>query len=155
MPRMLHTVNKSPYERDSLATCLRYASAGSDVLLIEDGVYGAMAGGAMDTEVRSALARCRVFALEPDLRARGIGAQRLIDGVVAIGYDGFVELAVANERVQAWLGSIDRPTLAVSHGGVGRVLRMLLLGADRNKAVAEFFPQDRAFVFRDGAGAWL
>jgi len=38
----LHTVNKSPFDRSSLETCLRLAGKGNAVLLLEDGVYGAM-----------------------------------------------------------------------------------------------------------------
>ena len=39
---MLHTINKSPYEKNSLQTCLRVAPDKSDILLIEDGVYAAL-----------------------------------------------------------------------------------------------------------------
>jgi tRNA 2-thiouridine synthesizing protein B len=39
---MLHTVNKSPTDRNSLESCIRLAKKGGSVLLIEDGVYGAM-----------------------------------------------------------------------------------------------------------------
>ena len=39
---MLHTVNKSPFEKNSLETCLRLAEDNSSILLIEDGVYGAL-----------------------------------------------------------------------------------------------------------------
>ena len=39
---MLHTVNKSPLEKNSLETCLRLADSNSSILLIEDGVYGAL-----------------------------------------------------------------------------------------------------------------
>ena len=38
---VLHIVNKSPYDRNSLDTCLRLAAPGSAILLIEDGVYAA------------------------------------------------------------------------------------------------------------------
>ena len=38
---MLHTVNKSPTERNTLGSCLKHVNKGSVVLLIEDGVYGA------------------------------------------------------------------------------------------------------------------
>ena len=41
---MLHTINKSPFEKSSLQTCLRYADDGSSILLIEDGVYAASKG---------------------------------------------------------------------------------------------------------------
>ena len=41
---MLHTVNKSPFERNALESCLRLAASGASVLLIEDGVVAALAG---------------------------------------------------------------------------------------------------------------
>ena len=39
---VLHTVNKSPFERNALESCLRLAKAGSSILLFEDGVIAAM-----------------------------------------------------------------------------------------------------------------
>ena len=42
---MLHIVNKSPYEKSALASCLAHATKGSAVLLIEDGVYAVVQGG--------------------------------------------------------------------------------------------------------------
>jgi len=33
---MLHTVNKSPFERNTLQSCLRLAKPGSAILLIEE-----------------------------------------------------------------------------------------------------------------------
>ena len=46
---MLHTVNKSPYERNTFDTCLAHVKKGSAILLIEDGVYAAMKGTAPAT----------------------------------------------------------------------------------------------------------
>ena len=100
---MLHTVNKSPYEKTSFDTCLRLARDGSDILLIEDGVYAAIAGGACAELARQALARHRLYALGPDLEARGIEAAEVLAGVQVIDYDGFVQLAVDNDCVQSWL----------------------------------------------------
>jgi len=100
---MLHTVNKSPFEKNSLETCLRLARKGSDILLIEDGVYGATSGSELSETVRQALEVHRLYALEPDLMSRGIDKDRLIDGIETIGYDGFVELAAKNDAVQTWL----------------------------------------------------
>ena len=40
----LHTVNKSPFERNSLRTCLGHLTVGDAVLMIEDGVIGARKG---------------------------------------------------------------------------------------------------------------
>ena len=42
MNTMLHLINKSPTDRNSLDSCLRLAEAGSSVLLLEDGVYAAL-----------------------------------------------------------------------------------------------------------------
>ena len=38
---MLHIVNKSPYERNSLTSCLAHTGKGSALILIEDAVYAA------------------------------------------------------------------------------------------------------------------
>ena len=100
---MLHTVNKSPFESSSLKTCLSLARNGSDVLLIEDGVYGALAASVHAPLVTEALEAMRVYALEPDLKARGLSGDRLIPGIEVVGYDGFVDLACANDKIQNWL----------------------------------------------------
>ena len=98
---MLHTVNKSPYSSNSLQTCLGYLQTGDVVLLIEDGVYAAMKGGTSEALVSESNAK--VYALGPDLKARGIASEKLIDGIEVVGYDGFVSLAADNEKVQSWL----------------------------------------------------
>lgn len=100
---MLHTVNKSPFERDSLATCLRLAQPGSDVLLIEDAVYAVLAGSEREAQIRDALRRVTIHALKEDLAARGIDAHALIPGIEVVDYDGFVALAERNDSVQSWL----------------------------------------------------
>lgn len=100
---MLHTVNKSPFEKDSLATCFRLARDGSDILLLEDAVYAALAGTRFEEAVRTARARCTLYALKEDLEARGIESGDLIAGIAIVDYDGFVDLAVRNDSVQCWL----------------------------------------------------
>ena len=60
-----------------------------------------------------------------------------------------------SERVETWFAGIKRPTMAVSHGGVGRVLRRTLLDLDPHEAVAMPFPQDQAMLIRDGAASWI
>ena len=54
---MLHIVNKSPYERNALESCLRLAQPGSALLLIEDGVYAATRGNACEASLKEAMAR--------------------------------------------------------------------------------------------------
>ena len=100
---MLHTVNKSPFEKSSLETCLRLAQRGSDILLIEDAVYGAMQGSRLSEQMQKAVELHHVYTLEPDLMARGLDKSRLIEGIETVGYDGFVELAISNNCVQSWL----------------------------------------------------
>ena len=100
---MLHTINKSPFEKNSLRTCLRLARAGSDILLIQDAVYAALPDTDFAADMVEATRRHNVYALEPDLMARGLSQSCLIEGVEAVGYDRFVELAVTNESVQSWL----------------------------------------------------
>jgi tRNA 2-thiouridine synthesizing protein B len=99
---MLHIVNKSPLERNSLASCLRIAQPGGAVLLIEDGVYAATRGTAVEGAVREALERFRIYALQPDLEARAL-ADRVIDGVTTVDYEGFVDLVAQSKSCQSWL----------------------------------------------------
>lgn len=100
---MLHTVNKSPFDKNSLDTCLALSLDGSDILLIEDGVYGAIKGSTAAARIQHALETKKVFVLGPDLKARGIDSSKLVDGVEVVDYSGFVELAASNDRVQSWL----------------------------------------------------
>ena len=99
---MLHIVNKSPYEKTALASCLAHATKGSAVLLIEDAVYAVMKGGAAEAEVKLAMGRVDVYALGPDLEARGV-KDRVIDGVKLVDYGGFVDLAAEHRINQSWL----------------------------------------------------
>ncbi len=99
---MLHIVNKSPFTHSALDTCVQVGQQGGDLLLIEDAVYAAVAGTAVERLVRHALQRFRVFALSPDLEARGVAGQ-LIEGITLVDYTGFVELVTHNKTCQSWL----------------------------------------------------
>ena len=100
---MLHTVNKSPFERNTLTSCLRLAKKGSSILLIEDGVIGAMQNTRYSTAVSEAMKDFKFYALEADLKARGIDNGKVIDGITLIDYSGFVDLTVEHNAVQSWL----------------------------------------------------
>jgi tRNA 2-thiouridine synthesizing protein B len=99
----LHTVNKSPLDRNTLEACLRLATKGGSVLFIEDGVYGAMKDTAKSKMVENAKGDLKFYVLGPDLKARGIDEGKLIDGIEVVDYSGFVNLTVENDKVQAWL----------------------------------------------------
>ncbi len=96
---MLHLVNKSPYDGSSLNTAASIMKSGDKLLLIEDGVYGAIKNG----KSAALLNGLNVSVLGPDLAARGISEDRLVDGVTIVDYAGFVDLVEANEKVQSWL----------------------------------------------------
>ena len=100
---MLHTVNKSPFERGNLESCLRLSRSGSSILLYEDGVYAALSDTAMTKKVENAMKDRSLYVLGPDLAARGIGEDRLISGITIVDYGGFVDLAADNGPVQSWL----------------------------------------------------
>lgn len=99
---MLHIVNKSPTERNSLDSCLRMATKGSAVLLIEDAVYAATKGTAAAAKLEAAMADLKVYALAPDLNARGV-AGRVLEGVNLVDYGGFVDLVAEHNTCQSWL----------------------------------------------------
>jgi tRNA 2-thiouridine synthesizing protein B len=99
---MLHIVNKSPEQAQSLARCLRFAQDGHSVLLIEDGVYAATAAGAKASGLDQAARRLKVYVLLPDLEARGMAGKR-IDGIEPVDYAGFVDLVAAQPVNQSWL----------------------------------------------------
>ena len=100
---VLHIVNKSPFERNSLDTCLRLSRADSAILLIEDGIYAATAGSAVADKLRQALGNHRIYALQPDLDARGISRDNTLHGIELVDYDGFVTLTTEYDQVQSWL----------------------------------------------------
>ncbi|MDH5179917.1 MAG: sulfurtransferase complex subunit TusB [Gammaproteobacteria bacterium] len=100
---ILHTVNKSPFDRNSLESCVRLAAKGGAVLMIEDGVYGAMKGTTASDMVTNAMKDLTFYVLGPDLKARGVDEGKLIDGVKVVDYNGFVTLTVENDKVQSWL----------------------------------------------------
>lgn len=100
---MLHTVNKSPFERNTLEACLNHALPGSAILLLEDGIYGALDGTAHADRVRRALADHKVYVLGPDLLARGMQPEQIVSGITVVDYAGFVDLTTEHDRVQSWL----------------------------------------------------
>ena len=100
---LLHTVNKSPFEKNSLETCLRIAVEGSSILLIEDGVYAAMSGTSLNGALGDAGNRLQFYVLGPDLKARGLDEQDVLEGIEVVDYDGFVDLVVGHDATHACL----------------------------------------------------
>ena len=97
---MLHTVNKGRFQNSSLEDCLRVAQKGDVILLLEDGVYAASAGTAKSSLIEKAVKQNAVYAIEADLKARGLG--NLIKDVRIASYGDFVDL-VEKHTAHAWL----------------------------------------------------
>lgn len=101
--KTLHTVNKSPSERNALESCLRLALMGSSILLIEDGVYAAMAENKSSELLTERAGDFQYYVLGPDADARGLGVKTLIENCIIVDYEGFVDLAAEHDTVQSWL----------------------------------------------------
>ena len=98
---MLNIVNKSPLDRNALDACLRIGAPGA-LLLIEDGVYAAARNTAVASRIEEAMKSIAVYALKPDIDARGM-QDRVLDGVRLVDYGGFVDLVAEHDAVQSWL----------------------------------------------------
>jgi len=96
---MLHLVNKSPYDAANLETATAYMQGDDALLLIEDAIYAAIKAG----KASALLSGKNVSVLGPDLAARGIGEDKLVEGINIIDYAGFVDLVESNDKVQSWL----------------------------------------------------
>jgi tRNA 2-thiouridine synthesizing protein B len=53
--------------------------------------------------IESSLKDFKIYALKPDLEARGLSLNNVIEGVEIIGYEGFVDLTTEHDSVQSWL----------------------------------------------------
>lgn len=58
-------------------------------------------------------------------------------------------------RVGSWLKEIDRPTVAVCHGGVIRCIFKLTGALEKAEAANLDIPQDKVLRYGDGALEWL
>ena len=103
MSTMLHLINKSPFDRNALDSCLRLAEAGSSVLLLEDGVYAALSKASSAEAVNQRMEDLNFYVLGPDVSARGLDDVAMIDGIKFIDYGGFVDLVVEHDTAQSWL----------------------------------------------------
>jgi tRNA 2-thiouridine synthesizing protein B len=99
----LHTINKSPFERSAFISALNHLRPGDTLLMIEDAVVGARRGNAFAGLLENAAKNCSICILGPDLAARGMGKNDMIQGAQLVDYGGFVDLVTSHDRTQAWL----------------------------------------------------
>ena len=104
---LLHTVNKSAFDNSALGDCLTVVSANDAVLLIENGVYGALnnsPGGLAHIEniKQLSVSGTRFFVLQADCEARGIDGSALLPAFKTTDDAGFVALAAEASAIQSW-----------------------------------------------------
>lgn len=98
----LHTVNKSPFTHTTLCSCLEICSESDAILLLEDGVFGAIAGSPTNDKILELICRgLKVYALIDDINARGL-QEKTNDHIITVNYDGFVQLSIEHRCVQSW-----------------------------------------------------
>ncbi len=95
---LLHTVNQSPFTSDTLAQCLLYCGDDDAILLLENGVYGALTSHALTAE----LAQKTCYVIEKDLQARGLAMQDRQAHIELIDIHQFVTLTTQYDLVQSW-----------------------------------------------------
>ncbi|WP_312241380.1 sulfurtransferase complex subunit TusB [Pantoea sp.] len=95
---MLHTLMYSPWQCD-IETLLRMLSQGDDLLLLQDGVLGALEGSAMLDRLLSAPAT--LWVLTEDVEARGLSVQ-ISTRLQSLDYTGFVALTAKHQQQMTW-----------------------------------------------------
>ncbi len=98
---ILHTVNKSPLTDTTFTSCVRCAAEHDSILLLEDGVYGALTGTLVEPFMAAAIKVHSIYVLQEDLKARGLDTP-LIAGIQIVDYAGFVDLTVEHSKVHSW-----------------------------------------------------
>ena len=95
----LHLLNKSPQSMSLYSNMLASLSDNDSILLIEDGVYGALS--AHNKLFKSLPDTVSLFVLKADTEARGL-SERVSALFDVIDDNQFVELTCQNEKVVSW-----------------------------------------------------
>ena len=99
----LHLIRHAWNDRTSTLASLERLGPHDRVMLIEDGVYGAVSGSIAAEVLREYRPRLAgVLVLQPDAIARGLRPQDLITEVENTDYAGFVALSLLSDRIVSW-----------------------------------------------------
>lgn len=94
---VLHLLATSPYHsKGVLQLCLSRMGTNDALLLLQDGVY------AVTTPLLDKLNGVNVFALIPDIEARGLEPEKALKVASLIGYAEFVDLVAAYPKNISW-----------------------------------------------------
>ena len=98
----LHTVNKSSFTHTTRLSCLEVCAEHDGILLIEDGVFGAIKSSPYTAQLSIAVQKgVKVYALVGDVKARGL-QEKLHPYIHITDYSGFVQLSIEHRCVQSW-----------------------------------------------------
>lgn len=98
MNDILHTLNQSPYDHYALQQCLQTFSEGDALVFFGNGVYATL----QNQPYATALINKPCYVIESDLLARGLLQQTLLEDIIFIGYEEFVNLCTQYTVVQSW-----------------------------------------------------
>lgn len=99
---ILHTINKSPFTHNTLMSCIAVCADNDGILLIEDGVFGAIQG--VPGEQKLLLLNQQgipIYALSHDIKARAL-EQKIANYIQLVTYDDFVRLTLQFNCIQSW-----------------------------------------------------
>ena len=91
----------------------------------------------------------------PELNARGLDPEKDPEAYHAFKPEGGESYADATGRVRDWLGSLTRPTIAVAHGGISRIVRGLALNLPVSEIPGLRYPQWKFYRLKDGEIEWF
>jgi len=98
----LHTINKSPFSHTTLTSCLQVCGQQDGILLLEDGVFGALQSAPCAEDMSDMIEKgIKVYALASDINARGL-QEKIRKDIVVTDYNGFVQLSIEHNCVQSW-----------------------------------------------------
>lgn len=91
----------------------------------------------------------------PELNAQGLDPEKDPEGYHAFRPKGGESYADATVRVRDWLDSLTRPTIAVAHGGISRIVRGIVLNLPVAEIPGQRNPQWKFYRLKDGDIEWF
>jgi tRNA 2-thiouridine synthesizing protein B len=91
---MLYLINKNNH---AISSCANRASDGDVVLLIEDAVFAAISNNELTFNKGVS-----IYALKPDMQARGIVEEVCRKRIEYVDYTGFVALVEGNNPIRSY-----------------------------------------------------
>ncbi|MEM7635104.1 MAG: histidine phosphatase family protein, partial [Pseudomonadota bacterium] len=85
----------------------------------------------------------------------GLDPEKDPEGYHAFRPQGGESYADATVRVRDWLENLTRPTIAVAHGGISRIVRGIVLDLPVAEIPGQHNPQWKFYRLKDGEIEWF